>query len=71
MAQKKRKARAPAKKQIDSYEHKGKERTNNQPVGVVTPETDIEAGRSATPTTPTSTRSSSGLRSVRCFAAPA
>jgi len=29
---------------IESYEHKGKKRANNPPVGLVTPETDPEAG---------------------------
>ena len=33
------------KRQIEQYEHKGKERANNPPVGLVTPDTDIETGR--------------------------
>ncbi len=32
------------KKPIESYEHKGKQRVNNPPVGLVTPETDPDAG---------------------------
>ena len=34
-----------AKQDIDTYEHDGKERVNNPPVGLVTPETDKDAGR--------------------------
>ena len=30
------------KKKIEQYDHKGKERVNNPPVGLVTPETDRE-----------------------------
>ncbi len=33
----------PKKRKIKQYDHKGKERTNNPPVGLVTPETDKEA----------------------------
>lgn len=33
------------KKPIEQYEHKGKERINNPPVGLVTPETDKEIGK--------------------------
>jgi adenine-specific DNA-methyltransferase len=33
-----------SKKAIESYEHKGKKRANNPPVGLVTPETDPDAG---------------------------
>ncbi|MDN5873750.1 MAG: site-specific DNA-methyltransferase, partial [Sinobacteraceae bacterium] len=33
------------KRPIESYEHKGKERANNPPVGLVTPETDPDAGK--------------------------
>jgi len=33
------------KKPIEQYEHKGKERLNNPPVGLVTPETDKETGK--------------------------
>ena len=32
------------KKAIESYDHKGKKRANNPPVGLVTPETDKDAG---------------------------
>jgi adenine-specific DNA-methyltransferase len=33
------------KKSIEQYDHKGKERCNNPPVGLVTPETDKEGGK--------------------------
>ncbi len=33
------------KKPIDQYDHKGKKRVNNPPVGLVTPETDKETGK--------------------------
>src|SRR4030043_1338623 len=33
------------KKPIEQYHHKGKERLNNPPVGLVTPETDKESGK--------------------------
>ncbi|MGC8842164.1 MAG: site-specific DNA-methyltransferase, partial [Candidatus Sumerlaeaceae bacterium] len=33
-----------AKRQIDAYEHRDKERTNNPPVGLVTPATDPDTG---------------------------
>ena len=33
------------KKPIEQYEHKGKKRINNPPVGLVTPETDKESGK--------------------------
>jgi adenine-specific DNA-methyltransferase len=33
------------KKPIEQYDHKGKERCNNPPVGLVTPETDRESGK--------------------------
>ena len=33
------------KKNIESYAHKGKERANNPPVGLVTPDTDKDAGK--------------------------
>src|SRR3970040_2260588 len=33
------------KKPIEQYDHKGKKRVNNPPVGLVTPETDKEAGK--------------------------
>lgn len=34
-----------AKKQIEQYDHKGKTRINNPPVGLVTPDTDKDAGK--------------------------
>ena len=37
--------RKGSKKPIEHYEHKGKTRANNPPVGLVTPETDPDAGR--------------------------
>ena len=33
------------KKAIDSYDHRGKKRPNNPPVGLVTPETDKDTGK--------------------------
>ena len=33
------------KKPIEQYDHKGKQRVNNPPVGLVTPETDKETGK--------------------------
>jgi adenine-specific DNA-methyltransferase len=33
------------KKPIEFYDHKGKKRVNNPPVGLVTPETDRESGK--------------------------
>ncbi len=41
------KARTPRKRDIENYAHKGKERVNNPPVGLVTPQTDRDAGRKA------------------------
>ena len=40
-------AKAPKqrKRNIEHYAHAGKERVNNPPVGLVTPETDRDAGR--------------------------
>ncbi len=38
-------ASKPDKKPIEQYDHKGKERCNNPPVGLVTPETDRESGK--------------------------
>ncbi len=38
-------ARKNAKRNIDSYAHADKERVNNPPVGLVTPDTDKDAGR--------------------------
>ena len=45
---------------IESYEHKDKERLNNPPVGLVTPDTDPDAGPRLTRTTRTWTRNCSG-----------
>ena len=36
------------KKPIESYDHQDKKRANNPPVGLVTPETDPDAGRKTT-----------------------
>ena len=40
-------AKAPKKRKrnIENYAHRDKERANNPPVGLVTPETDQDAGR--------------------------
>ncbi len=38
-------AKADDKRPIETYEHKGAERLNNPPVGLVTPETDPDAGQ--------------------------
>ncbi|MDQ1271357.1 MAG: adenine-specific DNA-methyltransferase, partial [Thermodesulfobacteriota bacterium] len=38
-------SRQTGKKPIEQYEHKGKERVNNPPVGLVTPQTDKESGK--------------------------
>ena len=40
-----RKRPRQAKRPIESYDHRDKERMNNPPVGLVTPETDRDAGR--------------------------
>ena len=40
-----RQKRPSAKRPIESYDHRAKDRLNNPPVGLVTPETDPEAGR--------------------------
>ena len=37
--------RTQAKRPIESYQHRDQQRLNNPPVGLVTPETDQEAGR--------------------------
>ena len=34
-----------AKKSIETYAHTGKDRVNNPPVGLVTPDTDRDAGK--------------------------
>lgn len=39
------KGRTKKKKQIETYEHSDKDRANNPPVGLVTPDTDKETGR--------------------------
>lgn len=39
------KAKKSDKKPIEQYEHTGKKRVNNPPVGLVTPETDKEGGK--------------------------
>ena len=50
----------PKKKDIESYAHTDKERTNNPPVGLVTPETDRDQGKKVYAHDPISTRNSSG-----------
>ncbi len=40
-----RKKKTESKRPIESYEHRDKERVNNPPVGLVTPETDPDAGQ--------------------------
>ena len=40
-----RRRSSQAKRPIESYDHRDKERLNNPPVGLVTPETDQDAGR--------------------------
>ena len=45
------------KKAIEQYDHKGKKRVNNPPIGLVTPETDKESGKRPMPMTFTSTPS--------------
>ena len=40
-----RRSNRPAKRPIESYDHRDKDRLNNPPVGLVTPETDRDAGR--------------------------
>ncbi len=47
-AKKSTRRKAPAKKPIESYDHHGKKRANNPPVGLVTPETDPDAGQKKT-----------------------
>ena len=39
------KGKASKKKPIEQYAHKGKQRANNPPVGLVTPATDKESGK--------------------------
>jgi len=43
-----RKKTTETKRPIESYEHKGKKRVNNPPVGLVTPDTDPDAGAKKT-----------------------
>ncbi len=43
-----RKKTTETKRPIESYEHQGKQRVNNPPVGLVTPETDPDAGAKKT-----------------------
>jgi adenine-specific DNA-methyltransferase len=43
-----RKRKAETKRPIESYEHRDKQRVNNPPVGLVTPETDPDAGAKKT-----------------------
>ena len=40
-----RRSRKPEKKPIDQYDHREASRANNPPVGLVTPETDRDAGK--------------------------
>lgn len=43
-----RKKKTTTKHPIESYEHRDKERVNNPPVGLVTPDTDPDAGAKKT-----------------------
>jgi len=45
MAKGKKAASKSRKKPIEQYDHKGKKRVNNPPVGLVTPATDKESGK--------------------------
>jgi hypothetical protein len=45
MAKAKKAASSSKKKPIEQYDHKGKKRVNNPPVGLVTPATDREIGK--------------------------
>jgi len=45
MAKAKKAASSSKKKPIEQYDHKGKKRVNNPPVGLVTPQTDKESGK--------------------------
>jgi adenine-specific DNA-methyltransferase len=40
-----RKKKTNGKRRIESYEHRDKRRVNNPPVGLVTPDTDPDAGQ--------------------------
>lgn len=50
MAKAKKTASRSKKKPIEQYAHKGKQRANNPPVGLVTPQTDKDSGKRLTPT---------------------
>ena len=39
------KEKKPGKRPMEQYDHKGKQRVNNPPVGLVTPELDQDAGQ--------------------------
>lgn len=41
-------AKSPKRKPIESYDHKGKKRVNNPSVGLVTPDTNPDAGQKKT-----------------------
>ncbi|MCF2971831.1 hypothetical protein L1047_11560 [Synechococcus sp. Nb3U1] len=45
MPRKKYSTPVPGKRPIESYEHRDKHRVNNPPAGLVTPETDPDAGQ--------------------------
>lgn len=45
MAKAKKVSSAFKKKPIEQYDHKGKKRVNNPPVGLVTPDTDNDSGK--------------------------
>jgi adenine-specific DNA-methyltransferase len=45
MAKTRNAASKSRKKPIEQYAHKGKQRANNPPVGLVTPATDKESGK--------------------------
>lgn len=45
MARRQRNTAETKKRSLEHYEHKGKERLNNPPVGLVTPDTDPDAGQ--------------------------
>lgn len=45
MARKKTTEKKTKKRPIEAYEHKDKQRVNNPPVGLVTPDTDPDAGQ--------------------------
>ena len=43
-----RRGKSSTKRPIESYEHEGEQRLNNPPVGLVTPDTDPDAGATQT-----------------------